>query len=241
MIHRSRLTRFINKKKIIIKLMILLILLLFFIVWIDGQIRPVVKTVAEYRIKVIAMQTVNQAIIAELAKNPVNYEKIITLSNDPTGRVTSLETNIKNINQIKADVTNVVLNKISTLDGQELKIPVGSFFKSQLFSGRGPKLTFKLIPAAMIETKIASSFKAAGINQTLHQIILNVNVIVTAIIPGYSTTVVVPCDYVIAETVIVGIVPDNYTYIDDNESSTLGKLNDYGSNGKNSRTNQANN
>ena len=57
-----------------------------------------------------------------------------------------------------------------------------------------------------------NTFSAAGINQTRHQILLDVHVNVSILLPGFRTSTKVSNEISVAETVIVGSVPENYTY-----------------------------
>lgn len=59
---------------------------------------------------------------------------------------------------------------------------------------------------------LSNEFSSAGINQTRHQIILNVDVYVSILLPGFSTATKVSNAFTVAETVLVGTVPDSYTY-----------------------------
>jgi hypothetical protein len=52
-----------------------------------------------------------------------------------------------------------------------------------------------------------SEFLSAGINQTIHKINLKVSVGIRAVIPGFSDETSVSADYCVAQTVIVGDVP----------------------------------
>ena len=61
------------------------------------------------------------------------------------------------------------------------------------------------------------AFASAGINQTRHEIRLVVDVYVSVLLPGFSTVTKVTNRCAVAETVIVGSVPDTYTYFDTRE------------------------
>ena len=56
-----------------------------------------------------------------------------------------------------------------------------------------------------------SSFESAGINQTKHQIYLDVKTSVYSFLPGFRTTTDVETNILVAETVIVGAVPQLVT------------------------------
>ena len=53
-------------------------------------------------------------------------------------------------------------------------------------------------------------FTSSGINQTLHQVMLNVQVECTLLIPGGTVDTVVEAQVCAAETLLVGQVPDTY-------------------------------
>ena len=58
----------------------------------------------------------------------------------------------------------------------------------QILSGRGPEVEFRVIPAGYVHTEIYNQFQSAGINQTLHQIMLKVDATVSAVMPIYTVT-----------------------------------------------------
>ena len=96
-----------------------------------------------------------------------------------------------------------------------------------LLYGRGSKLTFKIEPVGYVDTRLVSKFSSAGVNQTLHQIVLEVEGNVSAVIPGFNTSIKVKPTYIIAETIIVGNIPESYTYITGDERDSLSKIIDY--------------
>ena len=78
-----------------------------------------------------------------------------------------------------------------------------------------------------VNASFASEFTSAGINQTRHRILINTSVYISVMLPTGSAGTEVISEAVIAETVIVGDVPDSYTNIEDNESELLDKINNY--------------
>ena len=53
-----------------------------------------------------------------------------------------------------------------------------------------------------------------GINQTLHRIFLNIDAQLSVVIPGVDVTVNTETEVLLAESVIVGKVPDTYLQSD---------------------------
>ena len=85
---------------------------------------------------------------------------------------------------------------------------------------------FHIEPKGKADTRLVSSFTSAGINQTMHSMILEVDAVISPMMPGFSETVDVQYDILLTQTVIVGSVPDSYSYIvlDDNNKSELANI-----------------
>ena len=90
-------------------------------------------------------------------------------------------------------------------------MPLGTLLGSEIFSGRGPLIPITLSPMGLANIQTTSNMRQAGINQVLHEVVLSVEVEVSAILPGYSADASAQSDYLIAQTVIVGNVPDRYS------------------------------
>ena len=89
-----------------------------------------------------------------------------------------------------------------------------------VFSGRGPGIPVRIVSVSNVTADFTNEFSSAGINQTRHQIILNIKVDIDMLIPGGTLQDTVTTSMVIAETVIVGTVPG--TYADMSGQSILG-------------------
>lgn len=217
-----------KKRKIFfIYFIIYFFLLIFLIAVADYKIRPIVKTMSAYQAKVYSNKIINDAVYEELGKENIIYNNIVTISFDDNGQVSSLQTDIITLNRLRSRIVNSVIKSLQKLNTQEIKIPIGTLTGIQFLSGRGHKILFKIIPTGYVETSLSNKFDDAGINQTRHQIMLNLKLTVTAIIPGYSTTTDISSNICLAETVIVGTVPDAFTQVLDDQDIT-GKIFDYG-------------
>ncbi|MEG2295645.1 MAG: sporulation protein YunB, partial [Oscillospiraceae bacterium] len=177
---------------------------------IDYKIRPLIKTVSSYQAKVFATKAINDAIAIELENQQLTYEDMVHITKNREGNITSIQTDMIRVNALKSKLTNATLEYLYDIENQVIGIPIGTLIGGQIFSGRGPKLEFTVSPSGFVQTEIYNNFTSAGINQTLHQIMLNLNIRVTSIIPGYTVSTDVSTNFCIAETIIVGLVPDTY-------------------------------
>ena len=153
----------------------------------------------------------------------MEYDRLVKFDKDSDGRVTALSSNMAEFNRLQTAVADDVLARLSQVSASELAVPLGTLTGSPLLAGRGPKLTVKMETIGTATAKFRDKFTAAGINQTKHQILLDVDVYVTILLPGITTYTKVSNEISVAETVIVGGVPQTYTYF----STTEDKIEDY--------------
>ena len=176
----------------------------------DHEVRPVVITMAQYQARVSSILAINEAVLGELEKQEIGYEDLVTVCTDEQGMVTSVQTDAAAINRVKSQLTNAVSTRLAMMELEEVEVPIGTLLGWQIFAGRGPTIRFQVVPASFVESNITSTLESAGINQTQHKILMDFTVEMSAIIPGYTTSVEVNTQVSIADTLIIGAVPQFY-------------------------------
>ena len=194
----------------------------------EASFRPMIEEINAFECHEIVARIINDAVIAELDRSGADYASLVTLSMNGDGEVTSVQSNVVNINRLKTNVAERVEREIERLSSVDIQIPIGTLLGVQLLHGRGFTVGMTVEPIGYASTTIISEFTEAGINQTLHRIVIEINADVDALIPGYQTRVPVKTSIVAAETVIVGRVPDAYTHVVTESGDLAGLLNDYG-------------
>ena len=193
----------------------------------DLSFRPIIETVNAYECHEMVSRVINDAVLAELENEGADYTKLVTLTTNADGEVISLESNVMNINKLKTRIAQRLEREIERLSEVDIQIPIGTLLGIQLLHGKGFSVGMTVQPMGFATASIISEFSDAGLNQTLHRIVIEIKADVDAIIPGFSTRVPVKTTIVAAETVIVGRVPNAYTHVVASESLD-GYLNDYG-------------
>ena len=216
-----------NTKNFKFKIFCIFIVLLILICIIDSRLRPIIKNMSASQAKTISTFAINEAVSDELSKQNINYDTLVRLFFNSNGNVKSIETNIIKINILKATISTAIQKKLTELNHSEIKIPAGNLIGSDILASRGPKIPIKLTLAGNVLTDIESKFSSAGINQTRHRIMLNVKTNILVIIPGYNASTELNADFCIAETIIVGEVPDSFTNVIGDDQSLPGLINDY--------------
>ncbi|MCL2086376.1 MAG: sporulation protein YunB [Oscillospiraceae bacterium] len=179
----------------------------------DLQIRPIILKAASYQCQVMAARIINQTMLDELGDNSYDYENLVSLRYGEGGEVRSLESNMQNMNRLKAQSNQAINEAIRQIGESDIQLQLGTVSGVYMFHGRGPSIPVTLTPIGYAQTTLISDFSAAGMNQTLHRIIMKVKVELSAIIPGYTSAVLIEHDFIVAETIIVGNIPESYTHI----------------------------
>ncbi len=165
--------------------------------------------------RLIATQVDNQAsdainlAIGELVGD-FAYSRMVSVDTNRDGIVTAVRTNIAEINRLKSEVLQCVDSKLQMLSTEELSVPFGSVFLPEIFSGEGPSLFVRVLAVRTSDAMFRNSFQSAGINQTLHQIFIDIHVTVTILTWSGTQEIAVDSAVLAAETVIVGTVPTTY-------------------------------
>lgn len=218
-----------NKRhRIGLKLIVFALLFIGALILIDMRVRPIIEKTTIYQSKILATRIINDAVYNELAREDFSYNELVTVVYNDNSVITSIESNMVNINLLKAKITKIINERLEYLDEQDLSISLGTISGFSSFYNQGPLIPVTVRPEGYVETSLISAFESAGINQTLHRILMEINVDISAIIPGYTASATVETQFVVAETVIVGSVPDGYTHVITGGDDLMGILNDYG-------------
>jgi len=213
-------------KSLLRKLVVVLLLLAAASILIDFKIRPVIKTMALNNGKIRGVTAIHQAMAQELGDEEARYYDLVNISTDERGNVKSISADVIKLNRLKAAVNDTVQQRLMP-ERNEFSIRLGTLLGNELLQGRGPDVPLKMTMTDYVVSDFASEFTEAGVNQTRHRIMLTISVHITVYLPGYIASDRVETGFCVAETVIVGEIPENYTYVTGDNSDIISKVNDY--------------
>ena len=201
------------------------LLLMIFLTFADLRLKPVVINAARSRARLFASDVISRSVDAAVSESAGSFINVIYGEDG----ISAIETNVTGISRLRVDSILNIRGEISDIDRMTLDIPLGNLAGGMLLTGRGFPVRIKLVPIGDVSGEIYSEFSETGINQTLHRIYLRVRVSMNMIVASDTVRLELADDILVAETVIVGKVPDAYTAInrfeiDENEENDL---NDY--------------
>ena len=172
--------------------------------------RDVIRTLAQTQVRNSTSDLINEAIDRQIETGDILYERIVYFEKDLDGRITALKTNMSEVNRLKTNILGIINDEILALDTSDIGIPLGSLIFPELLSGRGPTIPVKILSIRNSDASFNSKFIEAGINQTLQQLTMDVSIDVAILVLGSTEIFTVTSQVVVAETIIVGQVPDTF-------------------------------
>ena len=197
----------IQNKKFILFLSILIIILIIAKLSLE-YINPMFNSLCALRAKGIATRIVNREAKASLEN--VDYNDLITIVRDSNGNITMVKANVISINKIASELTLEIQKALEDEKETTINIPAGSFFGYEIFYNVGPKIPVRLTSTGIVTTDFKSEFENSGINQTIHRIYLYTTCKVNIVTPIKTMSDEITNEVLVAETVIVGPIPETY-------------------------------
>lgn len=197
-------------------ILVLFIILAVIFIWINIKVRPFVISVTKGYAENVASNTLNAIIDEAMKEGSYRFVDVVKDSGEKVVAVTlnSVETNL-----FMTKISIGLKERIADMDEIEARIPLGNFLPYPFLAGLGPKIPVKFLILANTAVNVNENFVSKGINQSLYTLSLHVVTDVGIYIPAMHSSVRVESDVPIAQTLIVGDVPDNYTNVEGMEGS----------------------
>ena len=185
-----------------------MLIFLISVLLIDAKIRPAVYELAVIEAYSISSERVNKAVEKILSENAPSYSDIVTVNYGSNNNITGITTDIVRMNIFKSQVTNAIDKEFDSQAKTEITVSLGTASGVVLFSGFGPNVDIDVGFVSSTKTDFENVFESAGLNQTQHSVMLNVETTVILNLAGRRIPKTVETSFCVAQTVIVGSVPE---------------------------------
>lgn len=196
---------------VVLGLLVLIAILLFRIV--ESNLRPTIMSIAKNRAHAIAIEAINKALYDKVLAN-VGYNDLVFLHKDSQQRVTVMQADSVKIARIISQANLEIKENLHSISEEVIRIPLGQALGSEILASYGPRINVKISPVGNVDVKLYDEFQQAGINQVRHILYLKIETNVKIVIPLVTDIVSVTNNIPIAETIIVGQVPDTFLGLD---------------------------
>lgn len=198
-----------KRRKKIITTFILCVTIFSFYLYYIKLVNPVIKNYTKSKINALTEQVLNIA-VSNVINASINYDNIINIAYTTAGEIAYFNANQYVINTITREVVKNAQEQMLSLGDEGVGVPLGTFTGISLFNGRGPKIKLQMLPVGIVASNFDSVFTNVGINNTLHQLFLNISAKVELILPLKNCLVTVDQSVLLCEAIIVGKVPEVY-------------------------------
>lgn len=175
----------------------------------NAQVRPQLAALAETQVRNRITHIAENSVSVALEAQQLSYGDLISFqAND--GSVSTLSTNTAQLNRLRSDIMRDIVTQVESLDRDDIGIPLGAISGLDLLAAFGPNLPVQVLSVASAEVIYQNEFSSAGINQTMHRIMLYITVTARLLFPGGIVETCVTTPVCVAETILVGNVPQTY-------------------------------
>ena len=220
---RHRCWRWMSRRAVL-----LMAVVLFVVTAMAFRCRPVVTTFAESQALWLATKVANQTVAHILEQQADTCRSIVRMTYNDRQVLSSLTADTVAVNTVKTAVTAAIIERMEAISTVDVGIPLGTLLGLDWLSGWGPVIPFSMSVTGTVLSSVATSLEAAGMNQTNFRVLVNVQICLYLVTPGGRTSVSTDLSYPMAETVLLGEVPDNLTEVYGDDQNTIGEIFDYG-------------
>ncbi len=192
------------------------------------RMRPVITRYSETVAERILLNSANKAVAKVLTESGITYDEIVKTERNAEGNVTSLCVDTVKINILQSSITLAVSETTAENETFGISIPLGTFLGSEYTNGYGPRVKFNAQLTSGTVVTFSNEFREAGLNQVIHRIVFNIETSGRLVMLGKTDALTVTTSAVVAETVIVGVLPEALTNVIGSPSELAGIINDYG-------------
>ena len=178
--------------------------------YLSRQLSPIIETVAENNAKNLISLSAASAVNDCLSSGQFTYHSFVDTATHADGRIVSLSLRPAESAQFKNAVIKMLTKQLENISSDALEIPIGTLTGELLFSALGPSVRVRVQSIGNVMGNYQNEFSAAGINQTRHSVYLDLSITMNLLIPGKIITINSVERVCVAETIIIGEVPDTY-------------------------------
>lgn len=183
---------------------------------------PMIRSAAGEKAASEATFVINDAVGYIISSSGLKYEDLVKFEKNADGRIMALMSDSVNMNKLKSQIAVEIYSRLDAYSNDEIYIPLGNIFNNSFLLGKGPAVKIYMKPYSAILCDYRNIFESCGINQTNHRIMIDVELTMCVIMPFRSVKRNVSTSICVADTVIVGEVPQAFTNVQNYSASDEG-------------------
>ncbi|RXS85250.1 sporulation protein YunB [Geobacillus sp. PK12] len=199
--------------------------------WIVNKgIEPVLMEIAETETKRIANLIINNALEKQFEEENPKFQELVTVQQDNSGRIVSVDFNAEAINRILEEIDDHVMASLKAATEGRIErmvlpevesgqgdsrgiiyyIPLGQVTNNVLLANLGPRVPVQFQIVGNVDSEVTKEIRAYDINSFFIEIDIHVSVDIQVVIPFASKISNVTTDIPVVMRFIPGEVPQFY-------------------------------
>lgn len=178
---------------------------------VETEVKPRVEELAEYECRAIVVQTMNEAVSAEMQRTPALYQDLYTLTYAPNGALCAVQADTAALNRAQLALVDAVQHALAALPARSWTFPLGSLSGWSVLGGLGPDWEMQLQPRGYVEGRMEEEAESLSINRTRYTVSLALQVTINMVLDGKHSTAVVAERIPVASLLLEGEVPTYYS------------------------------
>lgn len=199
-----------KKRKRIVALFLFLTFFLSLILYVFCVVNPVVTEATRASIYSLSTSAVSDAVYDVINEQNLTYDDLVEIEKDGNGKINLISVDTVVVNSLARRFYQVAQVYLDRMGDNGIDIALGTFTGLPFLVGVGPTINIKLVQIGAMTSTFTSSFESSAINRTKHSLYINLYASVSLILPAYSSTVDSVTEFLVAESIIEGEVPDVY-------------------------------
>ena len=195
--------------KIFFVILLIIIVTVIYIKIFSSRSELILLDYASFKSTNMISSIINNSINDVLLEN--TYDNIITESKDKTGNIVNINFDNLIVNRLLYQITDNLLNNQSLkYKDKSFFVPLGVIYNIPVLNNMGPKIPFRLEFIKGINSEAKINIKEYGINSSMVELIININIQMEVIMPFKSKAVSIDKNVILDSKIVQGKVPDYY-------------------------------
>ena len=209
---------FIRKRNLLRILGMILLLGVALFLLLEKNLESVILSMAQARVQAMAVDILNES-VRETLSGHVIYDELVSVRTDQVGNITMIQADAVRMNDLATSTALLAQEKLSSAESETVAIPLGAALNIPFLAALGPDVQVRVVPVGAVNAEFTSEFESAGINQTRHKIYLSMRTTVRLVLPRGAERVEFTSQVLIAESIIVGQVPDSFIEVQNSDQA----------------------
>ena len=177
--------------------------------------RDLIDDLVVNELEYLVTDIINTAVYDSIKNSGYTFDDLTIINTDKNGFVNSVSIEPSSANMMKSEIAALINERVNKISDDDVKITIGMIIGYCNLGSWGPEIPLAVLPNTNVEIDFSNEFVSCGINQVQDNLTIDVNVHVSALMPFLKSTSTIHSSVIVAQTLIVGDVPNTYLEIGD--------------------------